>query len=413
MADQLFATRTAVSTVYIIGLTTLTGVGIWDVTNIIYDYTTDNRITTVKTINISDHFPLLLNNVKVCFSYPGEAIYPQRLSWDNIYPILNSGWRAMQKYSNTSGNAGSWWETVLQEAVPHFYMYYLISDIDRNGLELDFDDFRRPFHNQKFVNSTGIHMTELYSIIDSYIRRPEKLLQIKKSLDILQFYMGGVLLQTYKEYTGVITSASIAEEGCFWLQHTKMLSTKNAVVRYAYILTTDDMKPYLPSITFTFPETITVWLRSNFKVKIVISNTAVTDSTNFPPCTLECETEEECLEDAAVKIIVDICECAPLTRIARGSIDLSSQKYFCTTEIYKKCWKKAMEEVSRQQDKIKKDKTCKPCINPKNSYSVMTTEQAEKIYMEPTGPLQNVTNFTEAVRQNVTLWPSPQAIINI
>lgn len=334
MAKDFLATGTAVTVVYITGLITLACVGIWDITNIIADYRQGNRITTVVPINITGSFPHMLSNVKVCFNYPGRAVYPKRLTRDEAVPILRAGWTGQRmRFDGTLGNASAWEETFLA-AIPHFYMYYVIGDVDRSVPDTGFSNStRRRVINENFVTSTGLSKTELHSILDRYINSPEKLLQMKQSLDILQFYLGGVIpinqaADSATEeplYEAITTDSSpVAEEGCFRIHLSKFLTPENARVRYAYILSTDDTKPYMPPVSFYFPERLTLGLRSETGVTIAVSNIAIIDFSSFPPCAMDYQTEEDCLEDSAVRIIVDVCKCAPLTRIARGSIDVLS-----------------------------------------------------------------------------------------
>lgn len=225
MSSRFFATRAAVAAVYIIGFVILTGVGIWDITNIVTDYTSDNRLTTVKSVNITDSFPFLHSNVRICFDYPNQAIYPQRLAWSDSFPILRAGWKGSQlnNLSLDTSESACTWERTLRAAVPHFYMYYVIGDIDNYGPDLDANYSARNFANEEFVNATGINKTELYSIIDSYIDNPEKLLLMKQSLYILRYFMGGLVPKAYAEITAgirkfsaviMVLSSPIAQERC-------------------------------------------------------------------------------------------------------------------------------------------------------------------------------------------------------
>ena len=54
--------------IYTIAFFALTSIAIWDVTNIISDYTDDNRFTSVKPLNITDRFPFL-STLRICLNY--------------------------------------------------------------------------------------------------------------------------------------------------------------------------------------------------------------------------------------------------------------------------------------------------------------------------------------------------------
>lgn len=111
--------------------------------------------------------------------------------------------------------------------------------------------------------------------------------------------------------------------------------------------------------------------------------------------------------------VVDACQCAPLTRVARGSIDLAPRSNtFCTTDIYRKCWKKATGEMSRKQAEAKKEQTCLPCSGPKNMYTITNELQVGKRFVFPPNRLRNM-NFTEIERRNSSLWPSARLLLNI
>lgn len=72
-----------------------------------------------------------------------------------------------------------------------------------------------------------------------------------------------------------------------------------------------------------------------------------------------------------------------------------------------------MEEVTRQQEEVRSEKTCTPCITVKNSYSAIVANQVSKIYVQPTKILDNLTSFTDAEKKNHSLWPSPQVLVYV
>lgn len=214
----------------------------------------------------------------------------ERVTVERVFCMFDETWHGLDFVVDQNRSI---WQRRLTAAFANFDMYYFIGAIDKIGLDQKLVD--------QYVNFKGVSKLAFYSIIDDYISSPEKLQRMNEALDVLRMYVGGLHLD---DIPFAPISSPLVQEGCFSIQLSRILFTDNPSATFAYLLATANMNPYSSVIQLYFPEKLQVEKKFDFTpTTITISNVAVTDCRQFPPCTLDCETEEECLEDLAVKAI--------------------------------------------------------------------------------------------------------------
>lgn len=172
------------------------------------------------------------------------------------------------------------------------------------------------------------------------------------------------------------------------------------------------MNPSVSDLTFHFPEKLGAKASEDTKTTITVPNIAVIDSRNFPPCTMDYEIEEDCLENVAVKAIIDVCHCAPLTRFARGRIDLAPpKKVSAQLQCIRTAGQMLSKRLHRGRLKQKKEKTCIPCISPKNTYSVKIEPYYYNSRVAPAAYLYDDMNFTDTENELYETWLSPKIVV--
>lgn len=347
--------KSTVATVYIIGFIVLTAVGIWDVTNIVHDFMSRNRITTVTPISLTNQTYPFFGMLRVDI-YSDGPLYSQKLNWSDFYSMLSDSWQGREVASNDNI---SYWEQRLRTAFPLVHMFGQIARMDSSGLE-----------------------ALTHQSLDNYILDPKKLKLMKKALADVQYFLGGIWFQTP---TDVANFSHVHIDQSFpdvlKLTVADHIRPDHTDTAYGFGLIPEGMldPPNISYSEITFPDGFSFQPNLEYILThITVTNTAVINNRQFPPCSMEYETETECLEALGSRIVGEICQCQQLSR-SEAFFHLDTREgdvRFCTRAIYEKCWKAASEAVERVKKEARAQKTCQPCVRWKNTYIVEQTRPA-------------------------------------
>lgn len=371
---------------FFLGLVSLSA---WDVSQITLSYLNDNRLTTVRRDPISTVHVPFLNRSSVCIFYnPNSPPFPGLSpSTNDYFEMMSNSWRGQEIRWTNNMTAE---EISMAESIFTLILYTRVRDIDIFGLEVPTVAY---FNN----------MSELISVIDNFITKPDIIKRIKGTWETASKKFVQTLDGPHRASLVLLDLSKV----CFSLSLASQLHPikYNYTERYgdginqymsyyldlAYFQNGLTEAPSLPSASsidlLLAGDTLSIpgdFINRTVTATVFITNGVIFDSTDFPPCSADFELEEACLLDLRMRVIADVCGCIQLSQaILKPTV---TQAPLCTATAYQKCLKDASFQAEKAISEAAKAGSCKPCKSAKVHYQMFITDTDPVINLHPYYP---------------------------
>lgn len=374
-----FYLSTILTVIHLIAFFGLASFAIYDVTKIITAYVQENRVTSVKKMSTNEFYPYLGKST-ICLAYEKSALFPDRnLKHDDYYEMLNKSWNGenINWISNLSKS-----EQNVAKSLFDLRLYDAVSQMDQFGL-----DTNRWDSETQAIERLMSNRSTLFSFFDKFITDSD-------SIKVLNNSWRDAQAMLFRRRGGgddkIILRSVSFHKTCMEVPLSHFLTVNQGVEYYTFDFvhsmnkTADLAETDTAKISISFGKEIFPILGGAYnsvkQITIQVTNVAIVDSIQFPPCTQQFDTEDECIFDLTSRAVSEICGCTQFSRIMRkvfsgnGDTNYGQQK-LCTAEIYEKCWEKADRHAKRLKELALVKGTCSPCMSIRNTFSLSANSQ--------------------------------------
>lgn len=296
--------------IYVTAFLFLACYGLWDVSKIIDDYINNNKMVTIQKQNITDRFPFL-DKIQICLDY-SVHLFPGQVDEFAFRKIVKNRW--LRTDIPWERNMSKSEKSVAIGTLDLLFSYFAIGGLDDDGPNGDGVNLT--------MNRFNFTKTELFSIMDEFLMNPDNVnltetawLESQKMLISTLYGPGAFTISEIVGTRKICISVPLGDELLVSLTD----STKGYLADSKYVPNTSITElprggPYR-TILLSKYDAIKVDNDAEYTSTVItLSNNGVFNSTSFPPCSKNFETEEDCIKNVKIKAVSDVCNCIQFSK---------------------------------------------------------------------------------------------------